>query len=89
MYQVKEDGAVAAPWIDFDADTVYVGDNTGIMYKITGVFMARPRWPAAHGRSQSAPASTSALRSWIRLWDGWWWVVKTGIYLRSRLGQAL
>jgi len=58
----------SAPWIDFDADTVYVGDDTGIMYKITGVFHGTPAlagspWPitVSTGKHLSPPVLDSTL----------------------------
>jgi len=39
----------SAPWIDFDADVVYLGDDTGNLYKIDGAFKGTPTveagWP--------------------------------------------
>ena len=40
----------AAPWIDYTNDTVYVGVDGGVLYKITGVFRGTPTlagapWP--------------------------------------------
>ena len=41
----------SSPWIDYDADTVYVGADSGLVYQITGVFHGVPTlsgapWPA-------------------------------------------
>ncbi len=47
----------SAPWIDYSDDVVYVGDDTGLMYKITGVFNGTPAlagspWPLQVGVTQ-------------------------------------
>jgi hypothetical protein len=40
----------SSPWIDYGADTVYLGSDNGVMHKITGVFKGTPTlagapWP--------------------------------------------
>ena len=42
--------SASSPWIDYSADTVYVGSDNGLVYKITGVFHGIPTlsgapWP--------------------------------------------
>ena len=42
----------SSPWIDYNTDTAYVGDDAGNLYKFTGVFngspaLAGPPWPVA------------------------------------------
>jgi hypothetical protein len=44
--------STSSPWIDYNSDTVYVGANSGEVYKITGVFNGTPTlsgspWPVA------------------------------------------
>ncbi len=58
----------SAPWIDFANDIVYVADDSGILYKITGVFKGTPQlssfpWPLtiAAGNHLSPPVLDSVL----------------------------
>lgn len=58
----------SAPWIDFANDTVYVADDSGILYKITGVFNGTPTlaaspWPLTivAGNHLSPPVLDSVL----------------------------
>ncbi len=44
------DDTTSSPWIDYGADTAYVGTDDGLLYKITGVFTPTPTlsgapWP--------------------------------------------
>jgi hypothetical protein len=45
----------SSPWVDYGADTAYVGSNNGFVYKITGVFQGTPTlisgggWPVSVG----------------------------------------
>jgi len=45
----------SAPWVDYGADTAYVGSDNGLVYKITGVFKGTPTlisgggWPVSVG----------------------------------------
>jgi len=50
----------SAPWIDYSDDVVYVGDDTGKIYKITGVFNGTPAlagspWPLQVGAQKLTP----------------------------------
>jgi len=53
--------ARSSPWIDYNTDTVYVGNSGGRVYKITGVFNGTPQiaagWPVtvASGRNLTGP----------------------------------
>ena len=58
----------SAPWIDYTHDTVYVGVDGGMMYKITGVFHGTPTlagapWPitVSTGHHLSPPVLDSEL----------------------------
>src|ERR1035438_2918800 len=58
----------SAPWIDYTHDTVYVGADGGLMYKITGVFHGTPTlagapWPitVSSGHHLSPPVLDSEL----------------------------
>lgn len=47
----------SSPWIDYSADTVYVGADNGSVYQITGVFNGTPTlsgspWPVAVGATR-------------------------------------
>ncbi len=49
-FSTTTSSATSAPWIDYTHDTVYVGADGGMMYKITGVFHGTPTlagvpWP--------------------------------------------
>lgn len=53
--------ARSSPWIDYASDTVYVGNGSGRVYKITGVFKGTPQiaagWPVivSAGRNLTGP----------------------------------
>ena len=49
-YSMSSKDTTSSPWIDYDSDTVYVGADKGLIYKITGVFRGTPTiagapWP--------------------------------------------
>lgn len=49
-FSTLKDDTTSAPWIDYSNDTVYVGNDNGQVYKITGVFHGTPtlaggNWP--------------------------------------------
>src|ERR1017187_2965582 len=49
-YSMSSKDTTSSPWIDYDLDTVYVGADKGLIYKITGVFHGTPTiagapWP--------------------------------------------
>jgi hypothetical protein len=51
------DNFSSSPWIDYGADTVYVGDDSGTVYQITGVFNGTPTlsgspWPVTVSSSE-------------------------------------
>ena len=50
----------SSPWIDYAADTVYVGSDNGVVNKITGVFRGTPtlvtvNWPVTIGKGALSP----------------------------------
>jgi hypothetical protein len=54
----------SAPWLDYKADTMYVGTDDGMLYKITGVFttpmptvVTSGGWPVAIQTSNTGPLS--------------------------------
>jgi hypothetical protein len=49
-FSLSANDSASSPWIDYSADTVYVGSDNGSIYKITGVFhgiptLSGPPWP--------------------------------------------
>jgi len=59
----------SAPFVDYDTDTLYVGDNTGHLHKFTGVFSGTPAevttsgWPIAQfaaGIAMTSPVFDSS-----------------------------
>lgn len=49
-FSASAGSTTSSPWIDYESDTVYLGANNGLMYKITGVFKGTPTlagapWP--------------------------------------------
>jgi hypothetical protein len=53
-FSLSANDSASAPWIDYAADIVYVGSDSGSIYKITGVFhgtptLSGPPWPVVVG----------------------------------------
>jgi len=67
-YSPSATSTTSSPWIDYTNDTVYVGADGGLMYKITGVFHGTPTlagapWPitVSSGHHLSPPVLDSEL----------------------------
>ena len=67
-YSPSATSTTSSPWIDYTNDTVYVGADGGVMYKITGVFHGTPTlagapWPitVTSGHHLSPPVLDSEL----------------------------
>ena len=67
-YSATTSSTTSSPWIDYTNDTVYVGADGGLMYKITGVFRGTPTlagspWPitVSSGHHLSPPVLDSIL----------------------------
>src|ERR1700677_410167 len=62
------DNISSSPWIDYGTGTVYVGDDSGLVYQITGVFNGTPtpsggNWPitVSSGQHLTSPVLDSNL----------------------------
>jgi hypothetical protein len=67
-YSPSATSTTSSPWIDYKNDTVYVGADGGVMYKITGVFHGTPTlagapWPiiVSSGHHLTPPVLDSEL----------------------------
>ncbi len=66
----------SSPWIDYNTDTVYVGNNSGRVYKITNAFLGSPAlagapWPVliSPGRTLTGPVLDNVTKN-IFIGDG-------------------
>jgi hypothetical protein len=59
-FSATVNSTTSSPWIDYNSDTAYLGADTGLVYKITGVFNGTPTlagapWPVAAGATRLSP----------------------------------